>query len=95
MPLFKNKPQVINAEQFLPPDKVPQGVFGVHVGRENCYTGTISVSTISGFDKLTIKDGDWVVLSDDARDRNLHIFAGAISGDRFNDLWEPVTFPEN
>jgi hypothetical protein len=52
------KINVIEAEQFLPPNQIPKGVFNVYEIGEGTFTG--QVWTIQG-QRVTVKPGEWIV----------------------------------
>lgn len=58
MPLFRKKPVVISAEQYIPGARVPDGV----VFRENPTShgdGVAVIVTMEG--DMTVSAGDWVI----------------------------------
>ena len=61
MPKFRNKPVIIEAEQFLPPDKIPEGVVGSwrNFNSMDVYEYHVFDSEQRG--KIPCHSGDWII----------------------------------
>lgn len=68
MPLFRKKPVIISAEQFLPPHQIPEGVQGWQSGREYdvdrrtndpAATDYYTVATLEG--PMQASPFDWII----------------------------------
>ena len=74
---------IIEAEQFLPPIKVPKGVFNVYCSPDgSTYSG--QVWTIQG-ERVNVKAGEWIVQEPNNPDRHY-----PISDDVFRQKYELV-----
>lgn len=79
---------VIEAEQFLPPLKIPEGVInvyslgGMNTGAPTEFTG--EVWTIQG-EKVRVKSGEWIIQEPDNSERFY-----PISDEVFTRKYEPV-----
>lgn len=62
------KIEEIEAEQFLPPNKIPKGVFNVYCSPNGeVYSG--QVWTIQG-ERISVKAGEWIVQESDNPERH-------------------------
>lgn len=62
MKKFISKPVIVEAEQFLPPYQIPEGIFNVYEFSEGIYSG--QVWTIQG-ERVNVKSGEWIVREND------------------------------
>lgn len=74
--------KTIEAEQFLPPHKIPKGVFNVYELSDGVFSGQIWHQG----EVINIKPGDWIVENPDSPDKY-----SAINNDVFLAKYEPAS----
>ena len=83
--------KVIDAEQFLPPDNIPEGVQNVHQTNLGRYLG--EVITAQG-QNVVVASGEWIVKEAGYEDRYYPIDSG-IFDETYQPLEERKVFPGN
>jgi hypothetical protein len=73
--------KTIEAEQFLPPHKIPKGVFNVYELSEGVFSGQLWHQG----ERINIRPGDWIVENPDSSDKY-----SAINNEVFLEKYEPV-----